>query len=100
MDHHEVAIKEAYPALVELRLAGVVGAFGVGMTEWEPLHRFAQEGQFDCFLPACRYTLLDQSALGEFLPYCQSNDIGIVVGGPYNSGILASDLGPDAPVSS
>jgi D-threo-aldose 1-dehydrogenase len=95
-NHHEVAITEAYPALAELRSAGVVGAIGVGMTECEALRRFAQEGQFDCLLLACRYTLLDQSALTELLPYCQSNDIGIVVGGPYNSGILASDLGPDA----
>jgi D-threo-aldose 1-dehydrogenase len=83
---------ETYPALAELRSQGVVKAIGVGITQWQMALRFAKEGRFDCFLLACRYTLLDQTALPEFLPYCQKNDISIILGGPYNSGILASDL--------
>ena len=95
-DHYDVAISEAYPALAEMRASGLVKAIGVGMTDSLKLLRFAREGDFDCFLLAGRYTLLDQSAQSEFLPYCQQNGIGIMIGGPYNSGILASDLGPDA----
>ena len=95
-NHYDVAISEAYPALAEMRSLGLVKAIGVGMTDSRKLLRFAQEGDFDCFLLAGRYTLLDQSALAEFLPYCYEHNIGIILGGAYNSGILASDLGPDA----
>lgn len=95
-NHYDVAMSEAYPALAEMRSSGIVKAIGVGMTDCRKLLRFAQEGDFDCFLLAGRYTLLDQSALTEFLPYCYENNIGIILGGAYNSGILASDLGPDA----
>jgi len=95
-NHHNVAISETYPALVEMRSSGIVKAIGVGMTDSRKLLRFAQEGDFDCFLLAGRYTLLDQSALAEFLPYCCEHNIGIILGGAYNSGILASDLGPDS----
>ena len=87
---------ESYPALAEMRSSGIVKAIGVGMTDARKLLRFAQAGDFDCFLLAGRYTLLDQSALAEFLPYCYEHNIGIILGGAYNSGILASDLGPDA----
>ena len=94
-DHWERAIGEAYPALAELRSQGAVGAIGAGMNQWEMLARFAAEGDFDCFLLAGRYTLLDQSALSEFLPLCEAKGIGVILGGPYNSGVLASDLGAD-----
>ena len=94
-DHWEQAIGEAYPTLAELRSQGVVGAIGAGMNQWEMPARFAQEGDFDCFLLAGRYTLLDHSGLGEFLPLCESKSISVILGGPYNSGVLASDLGPD-----
>ena len=95
-DHYALVLDEALPALAELRSQGVIGAIGVGMNGWQMLARFAREGDFDCFLLAGRYTLLDQSALPELLPLCQSRNISIVVGGPYNSGILASDLSPGA----
>ncbi len=49
----------------------------------------AERGDFDLFLLAGRYTLLEQEALGSFLPLCEKRGIGIVLGGPYNSGILA-----------
>ena len=95
-NHYDVAISKAYPALAEMRASGIVKAIGVGMTDWRWLIRFAREGDFDCFLLAGRYTLLDQSALTEFLPCCRERNIGVIIGAPYNSGILASDLGPDA----
>ena len=94
-DHSEQALDEAFPTLVELRSQGVVGAVGAGMNQWEMLARFAREADPDCFLLAGRYTLLDQSGLDELLPLCVEKDIGIVLGGPYNSGILASDLSDD-----
>ena len=94
-DHWEQAISDAYPTLAELRSQGVVGAIGAGMNQWEMPARFAREGDFDCFLLAGRYTLLDHSGLEELLPLCEEKSVSIILGGPYNSGVLASDLGPD-----
>ena len=94
--NYEAAIGEAYPALADLRAQGVVKAIGAGMNEWQMLARFAREGDFDCFLLAGRYTLLDQSALTDFLPLCEERGISVILGGPYNGGILASDLSPSA----
>ena len=91
-DHEDQALREAFPALIELREQGLVGAIGAGMNQWEMELRFARELPLDCFLLAGRYTLLEQGALTEFLPYCEANGISVIAGGPYNSGILASDL--------
>jgi D-threo-aldose 1-dehydrogenase len=88
-DHWEDAIRFAYPAIHELRAQGVVKAIGAGMNQWQMLKRFAEEGDFDCFLLAGRYTLIDHTSLPEFLPKCVEKGISILVGGPYNSGILA-----------
>ena len=95
-DHWDQAIGEAYPTLADLRSQGVVQAIGVGMNQWEMEARFAREGDFDCFLLAGRYTLLDQSSLAELMPVCLERNVSLVLGGPYNSGILASDLGPQS----
>ena len=91
-DHEDQALREAFPALIELREQGLVGAIGAGMNQWEMELRFARELPLDCFLLAGRYTLLEQGALAEFLLYCEANGISVIAGGPYNSGILASDL--------
>jgi D-threo-aldose 1-dehydrogenase len=88
-NHYNKAIDSAYPALAELRDDGIVKAIGAGMNQWEMELRFAEEGDFDCFLLAGRYTLLEQGALDEFLPFCLDNKISIIIGGPYNSGVLA-----------
>lgn len=85
-----------YKALVELRDQGVIRAFGAGVNEWEPCQWMAERGDFDLFLLAGRYTLLEQEALETMLPLCQSRGIGIVIGGPYNSGILATGPKPGA----
>ena len=95
-DHEDQAMREAFPALIELREQGLVTAIGAGMNQWEMELRFARELPLDCFLLAGRYTLLEQRALAEFLPYCDANGISVIAGGPYNSGILASDLGDAA----
>ena len=94
--HYEQALGEALPALADLRSQGVVRAIGVGTTRetWEMLSPFAREGVCDCFLVANRYTLIDHSALDEFLPLCIEEGIGVMLGGPYYSGILASGLTP------
>jgi len=84
------AMDGAYPALLALRDQGVIKAIGAGLNEWEACQRFAEAGDFDCFLLAGRYTLLDQGSLDSFLPLCERRGIGIVLGGPYNSGILAT----------
>jgi D-threo-aldose 1-dehydrogenase len=88
-DHWEAAITGAYPALERLRDDGVVKAIGAGMNQSAMLTRFAQEGDFDVFLLAGRYTLLDQSALADLLPISEKKEIAIVVGGVMNSGVLA-----------
>jgi D-threo-aldose 1-dehydrogenase len=90
------AMAGAYKALYELREQGVIKAIGVGVNEVESCQRFAQRGDFDCFLLAGRYTLLEQGALDEFFPLCEKQNIGIMLGGPYNSGILATGAIPGA----
>lgn len=79
-----------YRALTELKDAGRIKAIGAGVNEWQVCERLLDEGAFDCFLLAGRYTLLEQEALDSFLPRCERDDIGIILGGPYNSGILAT----------
>jgi D-threo-aldose 1-dehydrogenase len=87
-DHYEEALTGAYRALVELRSKGVIAAVGAGMNQAEMLTRFARDGDFDCFLLAGRYTLLDQVALRELLPTCVERGVAIIAGGVFNSGIL------------
>jgi len=78
-----------YKALLSLRDQGVITAFGGGINEWQVCQTLAERGDFDLFLLAGRYTLLEQEALASFLPLCRQRGIGVVIGGPYNSGILA-----------
>jgi D-threo-aldose 1-dehydrogenase len=79
-----------YRALEGLRASGTISAFGAGVNEWQACETLAGLGDFDCFLLAGRYTLLEQEALDTFLPLCTARDIGIILGGPFNSGILAT----------
>jgi D-threo-aldose 1-dehydrogenase len=88
-DHWAEAIDGAYPGLARMRDEGLIRAIGAGMNQSAMLARFAREGDFDVFLLAGRYTLLDQEALAELLPLCLERDIAILVGGVMNSGILA-----------
>jgi len=83
------ALAGAYRALADLRAQRVIRGVSVGMNQTAMLARFARAGQFDCFLVAGRYTLLDQTALDELLPLCMEKGIGVIIGGVYNSGILA-----------
>lgn len=85
-----------YRALLRLREEGVIRAFGAGLNEWQPCQWLAERGDFDLFLLAGRYTLLEQEPLDSFFPLCAARGIGIVIGGPYNSGILATGPVPGA----
>jgi len=85
-----------YDAMISLRDQGVIRAIGGGINEWEICQTLAERGDFDLFLLAGRYTLLEQTALESFLPLCEKRGIGIVTGGPYNSGILATGAKPGA----
>ncbi len=89
-EHFRQALDGAYRALERLRSDGRIAAIGVGMNQAEMLVDFAREGDFDCFLVAGRYTLLDQEAIKDLLPLCERRHIGVVIGGAYNSGILAN----------
>jgi D-threo-aldose 1-dehydrogenase len=79
-----------YRALVELRDAGAVRAIGAGVNETEACQDLALRGDFDCFLLAGRYTLLEQGPLDAFLPLCERRNIALIIGGAYNTGILAT----------
>ena len=92
----EQFMKGGYYAMLSLRDQGVIKAFGGGINEWQVCETLASRGDFDLFLLAGRYTLLEQEALASFLPLCTERGIGIVLGGPYNSGILARGPSDDA----
>ena len=84
------AMDGAYRALHDLRAQGVIRAIGVGINEVGPMIQFANAGDFDTFMLAGRYTLLEQEPLDALLPLCERKGIGILTAGPYNSGILAT----------
>lgn len=79
-----------YRAMHELRDSGVVRAIGLGANEWQVCEASLGHTDFDGFLLAGRYTLLEQSACETFLPLCAARAISVIIGGPFNSGILAS----------
>ncbi len=85
-----VAMRDGYRALAELRANGDVRAIGLGVNECDVLVTALEHGDWDCFLLAGRYTLLDQEALCAVLPRCVERGCSVIVGGPYNSGILAT----------
>ncbi|MFT7370500.1 MAG: D-threo-aldose 1-dehydrogenase [Octadecabacter sp.] len=86
----ELFNQDGYRALDELRSAGRISAIGAGVNTWQICERLLGEADFDGFLLAGRYTLLEQDPLETFLPLCLERDVGIILGGPYNSGILAT----------
>ncbi|MGW0334899.1 aldo/keto reductase [Streptomyces sp. NPDC003011] len=88
-DHAEQAFREGYPALEELRSEGVVGAIGAGMNQTAMLTRFVRDTDVDVVLCAGRYTLLDQEALTGLLPAAEERGTSVVIGGAFNSGLLA-----------
>ncbi|NGN64560.1 aldo/keto reductase [Streptomyces sp. A7024] len=94
--HEEAAFREAYPALERLRAEGVVGAIGAGMNQAEMLSRFMTDTDVDAVLCAGRYTLLEQPALAELLPAAAARGKSVIIGGVFNSGLLADPAAPGA----
>jgi D-threo-aldose 1-dehydrogenase len=90
------AMSGAAKALLKLRDEGVVRAVGVGVNEWQVAHEAIKQQDFDCLLLAGRYTLLEQDALDGFLPLCEQQQVSVILGGGYNSGILATGAVPGA----
>jgi len=95
-ERFKTVMDSGYRALDELRKAGIIGAIGVGINEADTSTRFIRAGDFDCMLLAGRYTLLEQGALEEFLPECTKRHVSVILGGPYNSGILTGNVKPGA----
>jgi D-threo-aldose 1-dehydrogenase len=89
-DHFEEAVDGAFPALLELREQGVVGAIGAGMNRTAMLSEFVRRFDLDAIMVAGRYTLLDQPALDELLPLCQKRGVAVMAAGVFNGGILAT----------
>lgn len=81
-----------YRALEELRRNGDIDAIGLGVNEWQVCEAAMSFGVWDCFLLAGRYTLLEQGALASFMPKCADHGASLIIGGAYNSGILATGV--------
>ena len=84
------AMSGAYKALEKLRAEKVIKGIGIGVNDPVYAARYLREGDFDCLLLAGRYTLLEQPALQEVLPIAQQKGVGVMLGGVFNSGILAT----------
>ena len=84
------AMDGCWRALERLRDDGSIRAIGVGVNEWQVCQAALEQRDFDCFLLAGRYTLLEQEALDTFLPLCEARGAAVLVGGGFNSGILAT----------
>ena len=84
------ALDGAYRALSDLKAEGAIRAIGLGVNEWRVCQDFAERVPLDGFLLAGRVTLLEHEAEATFLPFCAERGIGLIIGGPYNSGILAT----------
>ncbi|WP_211097975.1 aldo/keto reductase [Ahrensia kielensis] len=94
--HRKVLLTSGWKALEELKRSGVIGAFGAGLNDRETMRWYLDHLDVDCFLLALRYSLLEHEVLHNEFPLCEAAGIGIIAGGVYNSGILASGAIPEA----
>lgn len=90
VSHAAQVLDETFPFLAGLKAQGAIGAVGVGLNGTGMLHTFARHAEFDCFLLAGRYTLLEQHGLDDLFPTCADKGVTINIGGVFNSGILAT----------
>ncbi|NWK95897.1 pyridoxal 4-dehydrogenase [Sphingobium lactosutens] len=101
-DAHATRMRElmsgGFRALTELRDAGIVQAIGLGVNEIEVCEEILSEADIDIILLAGRYTLLEQAPLDRLFPLCAERGVRIVLGGPFNSGILAQGVRHGGPV--
>jgi D-threo-aldose 1-dehydrogenase len=91
--HMRDFLEGGYRAMRELRDGGAVGAIGLGVNEQAICEEVLDHADVDVFLLAGRYTLLEQTALERFLPRCVARSVGIIIGGPFNSGALVETGG-------
>ena len=91
-DHEPDALRHAFPALLRMRDEGVVSAVGCGMNQAAMLERFVARVDLDCVLLAGRYSLLDRGG-AALLAQCAEREVGVILGGVFNSGVL---IDPDA----
>jgi len=89
-EHYRTALDGAVKALEELRSDGVIAGYGIGVNEADMVERFARDCDPDVVLLAGRYSLLEQPALASCLPLMEERDIAVLLGGVFNSGILAT----------
>lgn len=88
------ALDEALPAMAELKASGVCRAIGIGVNEEEVCLEIMPRFDLDCILLAGRYTLLEQGTLNGVMAEAARRGVSILVGGPFNSGLLADPRGP------
>ena len=89
-NHYDEALNGALKAILKLKDEKVISAVGCGMNQNEMLTDFANTGLVDCFLLAGRFTLLDQRSLDSLIPACEKNNVSLIIGGVFNSGILVN----------
>ena len=94
--YYRDAMAGAYKALEKLRGEGIIKGIGIGLNDPVYAARYLRDGDFDCMLMAGRYSLLEQPALEEVLPLAQKKQVGVMIGGVFNSGILATGALPGA----
>ena len=94
-DHHWGALTRGggFRALQELKAAGDIKGFGLGVNEWEVIRDALEETDLDVSMLAGRYSLLDRDAEQVFLPLAKKRGVSLVIAGVYNSGILAAPKG-------
>lgn len=89
-------LDQALPAMYELKKSGQVSAIGIGVNEQEVCIEILNHAEVDCILLAGRYTILEQSPLDKLFPLCADRRVSVIVGGPYNSGLMAHPSHPGA----
>lgn len=83
-------------ALEELKSSRVISAYGLGVNEVQICLDVLRQAPLDCILLASRYSLLDRTAEAELLPLCRQRQTSLIIGGVFNSGILATGPVPGA----
>lgn len=94
--HMKAFVDSGIKRLDDLRDQGVIKAWGVGVNEVEVLLEIMGHTDLDCILMAGRYSLLDRSAERDLLPLCRERGTSFIIGGVFNSGILATGPVPGA----
>lgn len=87
----DVALAGAFPVLADLKRQGITRGIGLGVNEVAICLDVLAAVDLDVILLAGRYTLLEQQPLDDLLPLCATRGVRVVVGGPFNSGVLAGD---------